>query len=136
MPVIIKILEKIRIKYLKNKFNFNYYIDSNKFLVTLGACSIEFVLFPRLINILRKYGDHFKKKVSLYDELISSYLGIVEDIDNLSIEEIKSLCHIKGIINVCNRLNIPLNIYYIKLINSYHMFPDKRDSMLIKFIKI
>ena len=44
---------------------------------------MEYILFPRLINKIKKYADHFNEKVHIYDNLINCYLGFLGDFNGL-----------------------------------------------------
>jgi hypothetical protein len=59
-------------------------------LLSFGAFGIEFILFPRLIEIINKYTDHFNEKVYINVELINCYLGYLEDFNDLNKKNYKN----------------------------------------------
>ena len=96
--------------------------------------TMEFLLFPRLIEVIRKYVKHFNKSPSIHIELIGCYIDRIGDINDLSKEEIKKKCFEYSISQLANYLGIDVGDKFIKYRKRYFQIPDKRDGILCKFI--
>ena len=86
--------------------------------------SIEYVLFPRLVEIIKKYNDHFGKKPNLFNDLLNSYERRLGSIEGLNKEEIKDISVKVGLEKIAYfiilllmiiMLNLENNIFHIQI---------------------
>jgi hypothetical protein len=134
IPVIIKIINKLKMRYFIKILGFHKTINNLKLLLMLCNPTMEFLLFPRLIEVIRKYVKHFNKTPSIHNELIGCYIDRIGDINDLSKEEIKKKCFVFSISQLANYLGIDVGDKFIKYRKRYFQIPDKRDAILCKFI--
>lgn len=80
-------------------------VNHNKLLLCLCNPTVEFLLFPRLLEVIKKYTLHFNKRPILHSKIIESFIkriGDINDDDKLSIKK-----------NVMNIVYINLVIHWI-----------------------
>ena len=134
IPLVIKLLNKIKKKYFVNIYNLMVTVNYNKLLLTLHCSPIEYVLFPRLVEIIKKYTRHFNEKPRLYDDLIRAFDKRIDDFDYLKKQELVDVCFNQGMIQLARFTNIEMNENFLRLRALYFVFPDKRDIILVKFL--
>jgi len=96
---------------------------------------MEYILFLRLINIIKKYAEHFNEKIYIYDNLINWYLGYLGDFNGLSNEDLKNLCYRKELVKIARSVDIKINENFIKIL-IFHFILNRRDIIVIKFLII
>ena len=134
LPVILKIINKIKMRYFIKILGLHKTINNLKLLLMLCNPTMEYLLFPRLIEVIRKYVKHFNRSPSIHNELIGCYIDRIGDINELSKEEVKRKCFEYSIAQLANYLDIDVGDKFIKYRKRYFQSPDKRDIILCKFI--
>ena len=109
-------------------------INKNLINLTLGIPKVEFILFPRLIMILKKFVLHFNWRPTIYDSLIASYEKRLNGAVITDKYEIKESSYDKGIKILSSFCDVRINENFIKYKKIYFSFPDKRDLYLVQFI--
>ena len=77
-------------------------VNYHKLLLILYCPLIEFLLFPKLIQIIKKYMNNFNEKTKIYDNLISSFVDRINEFDFLNKKDLIILCFNKGIKMLAN----------------------------------
>ena len=54
-----------------------FQVNYNRLLLNLHCPPIEYVLFPRLVQVIKKYRRHFNEKPKLYDDLIGTLIELM-----------------------------------------------------------
>ena len=134
IPVVIKVLETIKMKYFLGIFNLYDGINKNLLNLVLGIPQIEYLLFPRLMTILKKYFHHFNKRPILYDSLINAYESRLGEVVNIGREELKLKSYKYGIISLGKYYDIQVIDNYMNYRKLYFNYPDGRDLTVIKFL--
>ena len=134
IPPVVKMIEKLKMKYLLGMFDLYRQINKNLLNLILGMPKVEFLLFSRLIVILKKFVKHFNWRPNLYDDLISSYEDRLNGNIETDKEELKNKCFVNGVKYLAFYCDVKININYVKYRKLYFSFPDKRDILLVKFL--
>ena len=77
-------------------------VNYHKLLLILCYPLIEYLLFPKLIQIIKKYMNNFNEKPKIYDNLISSFVDRINEFDFLNKKDLIILCFNKGIKMLAN----------------------------------
>ncbi len=134
IPTVVKMLELLKMRYVISIFDLYRQININLIKLTLGMPPVEYLLFPRLVIILKKFIKHFNWRPALYDSIVASY---EIKLNNTIVAEkniIKDVCYMKGIEALSKCCNVKINDKFIKYRKLYFSLPDKRDIILVKFI--
>ena len=102
MYIPIKMMNKIKKEYFMNIYSMMKMVNYHKLLSVLCYPPIEYLLFPKIIQIFKKYMNHFNKKPKIYDNLISPFFNRINEFDFLNKKDLIILCFNKGIKMLAN----------------------------------
>ena len=108
--------------------NQNYDVDNFDGLLSKNKSknATTFLLFDNIDNAIKAYTELQVKQIQCKYSYYKSFLRITKDIDNLSLDDIKSLIEIslKKNINDINIVNIKIYKYKTDFINSGYLLID------------
>ena len=134
VPFIIKLLEELKKKYLFGIFKINRLANYHLLMLILCDPPIEYLLLPRLVEIIKKYVSHFNSKPKIFDELIESFSKRLGDIEGMEKDKLKEISYNKGVSNLGKYLKVNVSDNFLKLRKEYFSTPNIKDSILLKFL--